>query len=133
MIPKTPLLTVDAVIRVDDSIVLIKRRNPPLGWALPGGFVDVGESVEDAVRREALEETNLVINDLWLVGVYSDPARDPRFHTVSAVFGASANSTPTGGDDALEARLFKIDQLPDPVVFDHIHIIEDFLRLVKNR
>ncbi|MDP8229149.1 MAG: NUDIX hydrolase [Candidatus Electryoneaceae bacterium] len=125
--PKTPFLTVDAIIRTEGGIVLVKRKNPPLGWALPGGFVDIGETVEDAVRREALEETNLHINDLWLLGVYSDPDRDPRFHTVSIVFGATADGVPIGGDDAAEAIVFPEDQLPHPIVFDHSQIITDFL------
>ena len=125
--PKTPLLTVDAIIRTEGGIVLIKRKNPPLGWALPGGFVDVGETVENAVRREALEETGLQIRNLWLLGVYSDPNRDPRFHTVSIVFGAVADGMPCGGDDAAEAVAFLDDQLPQPIVFDHSRIIADFL------
>ncbi len=127
--PVTPLLTVDAFIRTPDGIVLIKRKNPPYGWALPGGFVEVGETVEDAVVREAEEETGLQIRDLWLVGVYSDPARDPRFHTVSVVYGATAVGRPKGQDDAAEAAVFKDDDLPDNIVFDHSKIISDFLRL----
>ena len=125
--PKTPLVTVDAVIRTADGIVLVKRKNPPHGWALPGGFVDVGETVEAAAIREAMEETGLNIHDLWLVGVYSDPQRDPRFHTVSIVFGAMADGEPVGMDDACEARVFKENKLPSPIVFDHALIIADFL------
>ena len=127
--PITPLLTVDAAIRTPDGIVLIKRKNPPYGWALPGGFVDVGETVEDAVVREAEEETGLQILDLWLVGVYSDPVRDPRFHTVSVVYGATADGRPKGQDDAAEAVAFRDDDLPDNIVFDHSKVISDFLRL----
>ncbi|MDP8237861.1 MAG: NUDIX hydrolase [Candidatus Hatepunaea meridiana] len=127
--PITPLLTVDAIIRTPAGIVLIKRKNPPYGWALPGGFVDVGETVEEAAVREAEEETGLKICNLWLVGVYSDPKRDPRFHTVSIVFGAIADGIPHGADDAVEAIAFKNDQFPNPIVFDHQCIIEDFLRL----
>ncbi|MCF7811149.1 NUDIX hydrolase [bacterium] len=126
--PVTPRLTVDAVIRLSGGIVLIKRKNPPHGWALPGGFVDVGETVETAVRREAEEETGLVIEDIWLIGVYSDPARDSRFHTVSVAFGASADGVPHGADDAKEAVVFKDDDLPAPIAFDHRQIIEDFLK-----
>jgi ADP-ribose pyrophosphatase YjhB (NUDIX family) len=126
--PETPLVTVDAVIRTPAGIVLVRRKNPPHGWALPGGFVDVGETVEAAVVREAKEETGLDIRDLWLVGVYSDPKRDPRFHTVSVVFGATADGEPVGMDDASEARTFLPENLPDPIVFDHLKIIADFLR-----
>jgi 8-oxo-dGTP diphosphatase len=118
---------VDAVIRIGDSIVLIDRKNPPFGWALPGGFVEVGERVEDAVAREAREETGLLIRDLWLVGVYSEPLRDPRFHTVSVVFGATAEGIPQGGDDAANAVLFKLDRLPQNIIFDHGKIITDYL------
>ena len=127
--PVTPRLTVDAVIRTPDGIVLIKRKNPPHGWALPGGFVDVGETVENAVTREAEEETGLQIRGLWLVGVYSDPARDLRFHTVSVVFGATADGKPEGRDDAVEAIAFEDNELPEDIVFDHLKIISDFLRL----
>lgn len=126
--PETPKLTVDAVIRTPAGIVLIKRLNEPFGWALPGGFVEIGETVESAVQREALEETGLIIKDLWLVGVYSDPDRDPRFHTVSVVFGATADGTPKGGDDAALAMCFEAGNLPCPIVFDHQRIIDDFLR-----
>ena len=126
--PETPYLTVDAVIRTELGIVLVKRKYPPLGWALPGGFVNRGETVEQAVVREALEETSLRITDLWLVGVYSDPKRDPRFHTASVVFGASAEGAPQGGDDAAEAVAFPERQLPEPIAFDHLGIIADFLR-----
>ena len=124
-------MTVDAVIRTPAGIVLIRRKNPPHGWALPGGFVDVGETVEAAVRRESLEETGLEIRDLWLVGVYSEPRRDPRLHTVSIVFGATADRKPVGGDDAAQAAAFPPSRLPSPIVFDHSAIIADFLRLEK--
>jgi len=100
---------------------------------LPGGFVEVGETVEAAVRREAREETGLAIDDLWLVGVYSDPERDRRFHTVSVVFGAVAHGRPRGGDDAVEAVAFPETELPEPVVFDHSRIIADYLKLEKIR
>ncbi len=130
--PKTPYLTVDAVIRTKDGIVLIDRKNEPLGWALPGGFVDPGESVENACKREALEETGLKIEELWLLGVYSDPNRDPRFHTVSVVFGAKAEGEPRGGDDAKTALVFEENNLPGLIAFDHRRIIEDFLRKEKN-
>lgn len=127
------MLTVDAVIRTSQGIVLVHRKNPPLGWALPGGFVEVGETVENAIRREACEETGLVISDLWLVGVYSDPERDRRFHTVSVVFGARADGIPAGGDDAARAEAFPEYNFPADIVFDHRQIIEDFLRLEMTR
>lgn len=129
--PVTPRLTVDAVIRIGEGIVLIKRKHPPLGWALPGGFVEVGETVEHAATREAFEETGLHIENLWLIGVYSDPSRDPRFHTVGVVFGATASGLPSGGDDAAEAHIIKDSQLPDLFAFDHGKIVQDFLRLEK--
>lgn len=122
---KNPVPTVDLIIQIDDAIVLIKRRNPPLGWALPGGFVDYGETLEQAAAREAKEETGL---DVCLVGQfhsYSDPSRDPRHHTITTVFLATASSLPTAGDDAAEARLFNRDALP-PLVFDHGRILADF-------
>ncbi len=127
--PVTPRLTVDAVIRINNGIVLIKRKHHPLGWALPGGFVEIGETVEDAARREAHEETGLQIEKLWLVGVYSDPSRDPRFHTVGVVFGAIASGIPAGGDDASEAHIIEDSKLPTVFAFDHGQIVSDFLRL----
>jgi 8-oxo-dGTP diphosphatase len=127
--PNTPLLTVDVVIESavaeQAAVVLIRRANPPLGWALPGGFVDVGETVETAARREVLEETGLVITGLELLGVYSDPARDPRGHTASVVFIAGATGTPCGGDDAAEAAWFPLQALP-ALVFDHARILRDY-------
>lgn len=128
--PVTPRLTVDAVIRRGDEVLLIKRKNPPHGWALPGGFVEVGESVEAAVVREAWEETGLHIRDLRLIGIYSDPARDPRFHTASAAFSAVADGEPVGQDDAAEARFFPLDGLPTDIAFDHRTIIEDAVRSI---
>jgi len=122
-------LTVDAIIRSEGGIVLVRRKFPPLGWALPGGFVEVGETTETAVCREAFEETGLQIRDLWLVGVYSDPMRDSRFHTVGVVYGASAVGAPQGGDDAAEAIVFDRTNLPADIAFDHRKIIEDYYRL----
>jgi len=120
---------VDVVIETAGGIVLIRRRNPPHGWALPGGFVDPGESVATAARREAKEETGLDVDLTELLGVYSDPARDPRgIFTVSTVFIGRATGVPTGGDDAAEARLFAADALPPDVVFDHPVIIDDYRR-----
>ncbi len=128
--PRTPLLAADVVIEPIDaevpSVVLIRRANPPIGWALPGGFVDVGETVEAAAVREAREETGLEVNQLKLFGVYSDPGRDPRGHTVSTVFVGRADGHPIGADDAAEADVFPLDALP-PLVFDHARILADYL------
>ncbi|MGH9460549.1 MAG: NUDIX domain-containing protein [Vicinamibacteria bacterium] len=123
-----PRLTVDVIIELpSDRLVLIRRRNPPPGWALPGGFVDAGETVEQAARREALEETSLSVDLVRQFHVYSDPARDPRGHTVSVVFIGRAEGTPSGADDAAEARAFPRDQLPEPLAFDHSRILADYL------
>ena len=128
--PKTPLVTVDIVIESGGGIVLIRRRNPPLGWALPGGFVDPGESVAQAARREAKEETGLDVELTELLGVYSDPKRDPRgLFTVSTVFIGRATGQPAGGDDAADARVFPLDALPADIAFDHPTIIADYRRL----
>src|SRR5689334_18505860 len=127
--PKTPLVTVDIVIESDGGIVLVRRRNPPVGWALPGGFVDPGESVAQAARREAKEETGLDVELTELLGVYSDPKRDPRgLFTVSTVFIARAEGQPKGGDDAAEARVFALDALPPDLAFDHPTIVADYRR-----
>ena len=129
--PETPRLTVDAIIEMRDGsgIVLVRRRNPPLGWALPGGFVDIGETVATAARREAKEETNLEVEITELLGVYSEPKRDPRgFHTVGLVFIARASGQPVGGDDASEARVFSLDALPADIPFDHPLILQDYRR-----
>ena len=128
--PKTPLATVDIIIERGDAIVLVRRRHAPLGWALPGGFVDPGESVAQAARREAREETGLDVELIELLGVYSDPKRDPRgLFTISTVFVARANGSPAGGDDAAEARFVPLDALPPDVTFDHPTIIADYRRL----
>jgi ADP-ribose pyrophosphatase YjhB (NUDIX family) len=123
---RNPLLTVDVIIEVDGGIVLIKRKNPPPGWAIPGGFVDCGESIEDAVRREAKEETGLDINLKRQFHTYSDPDRDPRHHTVSTIFIATASGKPEAGDDAKEARIFTGNNLPDEIAFDHRQILKDY-------
>jgi 8-oxo-dGTP diphosphatase len=124
-----PRVTVDAVVRDDSgAVLLIKRRNPPLGWALPGGFVDVGETLESAVARELTEETGLSVRSLRQFHTYSDPARDPRHHTVSTVFLVEASGIPTANDDALDAAFFSPHALPQPVVFDHARIIAEVVR-----
>ena len=130
--PITPYLTVDGVVKIFtpkfQGIVLIKRKNPPLGFALPGGFVDRGESVEDALRREMKEEINLDIKIEKLLGVYSNPNRDPRLYTASCVFVCSANELPKAGDDAKEVFVVKLEEIPwKDLVFDHAKILHDFL------
>jgi 8-oxo-dGTP diphosphatase len=126
-----PAATVDVVIHRDGRVVLVRRRFPPAGWALPGGFVDRGEKVPAAAIREALEETGLSVRLLSLLHVYSDPARDPRRHTLSAVYIAEADGDPLGGDDAAEARWFSLDALPSPVAFDHVAILADAARFLR--
>jgi len=127
--PKAPRATVDVVIETDGGIVLVRRRNPPHGWALPGGFVDGGETVAAAARREAKEETGLDVELTELLGVYSDPRRDPRgFFTVSCVFIGRARGQPQGGDDAAEARVFPAAAPPPDLAFDHPTILDDYRR-----
>ncbi len=124
---RNPYPTVDIIIEIHPAtVVLIRRKNPPHGWALPGGFVDWGETLEDAARREALEETGLHVRLVRQLHTYSDPARDPRHHTITTVFLATAEGAPVGGDDAAEARIFSIGALPAPLAFDHASIIEDW-------
>ncbi|HET6923940.1 MAG TPA: NUDIX hydrolase [Anaeromyxobacteraceae bacterium] len=125
---ENPALTVDVVILVaGDRVVLVRRRNPPHGWALPGGFVDQGEPLAAAAAREAREETGLAVELAEQFHAYSDPRRDPRHHTVSAVFLGRAAGEPRGGDDAAEARAFPWTALPD-LVFDHAEILADVRR-----
>ncbi len=128
---KGPAATADVIIEVGDRIVLVRRKNPPPGWAIPGGFVDYGEKAEDAAVRESLEETGLAVTLVTLLGVYSDPARDPRRHTISTVYIGAAQGTPSGRDDAAEARLFAEDGLPAPLAFDHARILSDYFRYKK--
>ena len=125
-LPTTPLLTVDIVIQYQNGIVLIERKNPPSGWALPGGFVDVGESVEAAAVREAKEETSLDVKLIEQFHAYSDPGRDPRFHTASVVFIAEGTGTLKGADDARKAVVYTEDNLPAMIAFDHGEILEDY-------
>jgi len=132
MRPVTPLITVDAIIELTDGkLVLVKRRYPPSGWAIPGGFVDPGESLAEAVRREAREETSLDIEVVSIFHVYSKPWRDPRGDTVSVVYYCRADGCPEGGDDAAEAVAYATDCLPDVIAFDHRKIIHQFLQWKK--
>lgn len=125
---RNPLVTVDVIIEVNDGIVLIQRSNPPHGWALPGGFVDYGESLESAAKREAREETSLEIILVEQFHSYSAPNRDPRHHTVTTVFIARSLEIPKAADDAKDAVIFPMASLPDPIAFDHRRIIDDFHR-----
>lgn len=125
--PSTPPVAVDVIIEVDGGLVLIERRNPPPGWALPGGFVDPGETVESAAIREVREETGLEVELVRQFHVYSEPGRDPRGHTVSVVFVGRAEGEPRAATDAAEARVFPKDDLPEPLAFDHDRILADYL------
>lgn len=122
---KNPLPTVDIIIETMGGIVLIERKNTPFGWALPGGFVDYGESLEKAAVREALEETGLQVKLKGQFKTYSDPARDPRHHSISTVYIATADGPPVAGDDAGNSAVFTQQNLP-PLVFDHAQILADY-------
>ena len=123
---RNPFPTVDIIIELEGGIVLIERRNEPFGWALPGGFVDYGESLESAAVREAREETSLRVSNLRLLGCYSDPARDARMHTISAVYMATGEGIPRAADDALNLAVFRLDCLPERLCFDHARILADY-------
>ncbi len=127
---RNPVPTVDIIIETESNgrsgIVLIKRKNPPYGWAIPGGFVDYGEPLEYAAAREAREETSLDVELIRQFHSYSDPGRDPRQHTISTVFIARASGEPKGMDDAVEAKIFSKNELPAEMAFDHKQILEDY-------
>jgi 8-oxo-dGTP diphosphatase len=127
---RNPVPTVDIIIELIDrpqpAIVLIERLNPPSGWAIPGGFVDYGESVEAAAQREAAEETGLQVELIEQFQVYSDPNRDPRQHTLSVVFLATAKGDPQAGDDAKALGVFELWRLPNNLCFDHDRILRDY-------
>jgi len=124
---KHPSPTVDIIIEMQGGgIILIKRKNPPFGWALPGGFVDYGESLEDAAAREAREETSLDITLTSQFHTYSDPQRDPRKHTITTVYLAKAEGTPVAADDAQEIGIFTRENLPLPLAFDHRKIVTSY-------
>lgn len=125
---RNPVPTVDIIIRHKDGIVLIERKNPPPGWALPGGFVDYGETLEHAAAREAREETGLDVSLLRQFHAYSDPSRDPRLHTISTVFEAKADGKAEAGDDAAKVGVFTAASLPEDMAFDHRRILEDYFR-----
>ncbi len=132
MIYQNPTPTVDIIIELVDRphrpIVLIERRNPPYGWAIPGGFMDCGESAETAAKREALEETKLEVELIEQFYVYSDPNRDPRKHTLSIVFLASATGIPEAADDAKNLEIFESWRIPTQLCFDHDRILRDYWR-----
>ncbi len=130
---RSPYVTVDAIIELNGGIVLIERSNPPSGWALPGGFVDYGESLEHAVMREVKEETNLDFSDVKQFHTYSAPDRDPRFHTIATVFTGKATGILQAGDDAAGARIFPKDQLPETMAFDHRQILTDYINWKKSK
>jgi len=134
--PVTPLLAADALVELINQagrpIVLIERKNPPYGWAIPGGFVDVGETVEAAAIREAREETTLEVELKGLLGIYSNPKRDHRGHTVTVIYVAESSGTPIAADDAKNVGVFMLDNLPEPLAFDHAMVLEDYRRYREN-
>lgn len=135
---RNPVPTVDLIIEMTrpdgrQGVVLIKRKNPPPGWALPGGFVDYGESLEEAARREAREETSLEVTLRYQLHTYSAPDRDPRLHTISTVFVATGRGSLRAGDDAGDAGIFSREELPFPLAFDHQEILSDYFEISADR
>lgn len=128
---RAPRVTADIIIELGDrGIVLVKRKKPPLGWALPGGFVNYGESLEDAAIREAKEETSLDIKLTRQLHTYSSPDRDPRGHTITTVFVATASGTPRASSDAQEIEIFKRSVIPKNMAFDHKKILDDYFAAI---
>jgi ADP-ribose pyrophosphatase YjhB (NUDIX family) len=130
---RNPFPTVDIIIEVKGGIVLILRKNPPYGWAIPGGFVDYGETLEEAAVREAKEETDLDVELISQLGAYSEPERDPRQHSISYVFIARAEGTPEPLDDASDAGIFDMTSLPKTMAFDHKKILNDYFKRCSTR
>jgi len=132
---RNPFPTVDVIIEVEGGIVLIQRKNPPYGWALPGGFVDYGESLEEAAIREAKEETSLDVELVSQLGAYSDPDRDPRQHNISVVFLARSKreGNPVASDDAIKVGIFDAGSLPEELAFDHSRILKDYFERLAAR
>ncbi len=126
---RNPIPTVDIIIEIESKgIILVKRKNPPYGWAIPGGFVDYGESLEAAAVREAKEETDLDVELVCQFHSYSDPGRDPRHHTITTVYIARAKGVPQAKDDALEIGIFGLSSLPGEIAFDHREILNDYFQ-----
>ena len=127
---RNPIPTVDIIIEYGEGVVLIKRKNPPYGWAIPGGFVEYGESLETAARREAKEEVGLDLENLRQFHTYSEPGRDPRCHTISTVFIAQGKGIPKADTDAKTVKVFKKEELPEKskFAFDHKSILEDYFK-----
>lgn len=125
---RNPVPTVDIIIETGGGVVLVRRKNPPQGWALPGGFVDYGESLEEAAVREAREETGLSVELIRQFHTYSDPGRDPRQHTITTVYVARAEGRLRAGDDARAAEVFTEETLPSEIAFDHRLILEDYFK-----
>ncbi|MGD2294464.1 MAG: NUDIX hydrolase [Candidatus Aminicenantes bacterium] len=135
---RNPIPTVDVIIEIEKAdgqqgIILIKRKNPPFGWALPGGFVDYNEPLEKAAVREAKEETALDVQLKYQMFTYSDPQRDPRHHTITTVYVASAQGTPEAKDDAVEIGIFSRDEINFPLAFDHAKILEDYFQEIRKQ
>lgn len=136
--PKNPFPTVDVIIEIEEEgiqkgIVLIQRKYPPHGWALPGGFVDYGESLEEAAVREVKEETSLDVQLKYQMHTYSDPKRDPRKHTITTVYVANAQGKPKACDDAADIRIIHPEKIEMPLAFDHEQVIQDYLEQRKKR
>ena len=128
---QNPVPTVDIIIEIETKgIILIRRKNPPYGWAIPGGFVDYGESLEEAALREAKEETNLDVKLVKQFHTYSNPKRDPRHHSISTVYIAKGEGTSKAKDDALEIGIFNGSNLPDEIAFDHRSILNDYFNKI---